>query len=365
MMRITILWVLALCTISLFGQSTDELQKQLETLRRQVGNLSHDFDATQKQTDDLLWFDRVGDMAFVDKVILTGPPIGKEKMSLLGGSNNPELYATNPLNFSAYIFIPKDIDPSKKYPLLVFAHGGVHGNFETGYTHIIRELMAQQYIVIAPEYRGSSGYGKGFYENIDYGGLEVQDVKASRDYMLENYQLVDTDRVGILGWSHGGLITLMNLFDYPESYKVGFAGVPVSDIIARMGYKTDSYRDLFSAPYHIGKTAFEAVEEYRRRSPAWQAHKLKTPLLIHTNTADPDVHVLEVEHLIQALKAEGKSFEYEIFQNAPGGHSFDRIDTRMAKTIRLKIYKFLARHLNPPRPLKDLDALQLAGYRFR
>lgn len=366
MKRYVHLWVLPLLLLSLHvqAQSVDDLQKQVESLKRQIGNMSHDFDMVGKNIDDILWFERVGDVAFIDKVTLTGPPIGKEKMNLLGGSNNPELYATNPLNFQAYIFIPKDINPAKKYPLLVFAHGGVHGNFETGYTHIIRELMAQQYIVIAPEYRGSSGYGKGFYESIDYGGLEVNDAKASRDYMVENYTNVDPANIGILGWSHGGLITLMNLFNYPGEYKVGYAGVPVSDLIARMGYKTDSYRDLFSAPYHMGKTAFEAVEEYRKRSPAWQAQKLQTPLLIHTNTNDPDVNVLEVEHLIKALKAEEKSFEYEIYQNAPGGHSFDRIDSKQAKTIRLKVYKFLAKYLNPPRPLKDLNALQVAGYRF-
>lgn len=64
---------------------------------------------------------------------------------------------------------------------------------------------------------------------------------------------------------------------------------------------------------------------------------LKTPLLVHANTNDDDVSVLEVEHLIKSLKADGKQFEYEIFQNLEGGLSFDRIDTRKAKEIRLKI----------------------------
>ena len=57
----------------------------------------------------------------------------------------------------------------------------------------------------------------------------------------------------------------MNLFEYPTAYKVGYAGVPVSDLIARMGYKTQAYRDLYSVDYHIGKTAHEDVEEYRKR----------------------------------------------------------------------------------------------------
>jgi dipeptidyl aminopeptidase/acylaminoacyl peptidase len=227
----------------------------------------------------------------------------------------------------------------------------------------VKELVVQGYVVVAPEYRGSTGYGKGFLELIDYGGLENQDVKASRDYMVENYEFVDKDRVGILGWSHGGMISLMNIFEYPKDYKCAFAGVPVSDLIARMGYATDQYRELYSADYHIGKTARENIEEYRRRSPAWNAHKLQTPLLIHTNTNDDDVNVLEVEHLIKSLKAEGKKFEYEIFQNIPGGHSFDRIDTKHAKETRLKIYSFLAKYLNPPKVLKTLNEINQAAYR--
>ena len=155
----------------------------------------------------------------------------------------------------------------------------------------------------------------------------------------------------------------MNIFFHPKDYKVAYTGVPVSDLIARMGYMTDRYRKLYSADYHIGKTAHEDVQEYRRRSPVWHAEKLETPLLIHTNTNDEDVNVLEVEHLIKSLKAEGKKFEYEIFQDAPGGHSFDRLDIKMAKEIRLKIYKFLAGYLNPPNQFKSVKDLAKAGYK--
>jgi len=239
----------------------------------------------------------------------------------------------------------------------------VHADFTTYHTHIIRELMAQGYIVVAPEYRGSTGYGKSFYEKIDYGGLEIEDNHASRDYMIENYDFVDKNRVGVIGWSHGGLIALMDIFEHPDDYQVAFAGVPVSDLVARMGYYDDEYRKEFSASYHIGKTANENVAEYRKRSPVNHVQKLQTPLLIHTNTNDDDVNVLEVEHLIEALKAAGKKFEYEIFKDAPGGHSFDRIDTKFAKETRMKIYKFLAQYLKPPSPFKSLDDLEKAGYK--
>jgi len=123
-----------------------------------------------------------------------------------------------------------------------------------------------------------------------------------------------------------------------------------------MGYKDQEYRDLFSGQATIGKPADENVAEYRRRSPAWQTAKYQnTPLLIHTNTNDEDVNVLEVEHLIKSLKAEGKkNFSYEIFQDMPGGHSFDRMDYREAKEIRMKIYNHLNKYLNPPKPSNQL-----------
>ncbi len=330
----------------------DDLKKSMD---KNYERLRHRLDELEKSIDDILWYNKVGDVAFIDKVYIYGPPLAHEKNPTAQGAGNP-------VKFRTYIFIPKGIDPGKKYPLIVFPHGGVHSNFTTYYAHIIRELMYQQYIVVAAEYRGSTGYGASFYRKIDYGGREVEDVDYSRQYMLDNYEIVDPKKVGIIGWSHGGLITLMNLFDHPGHYKVGYAGVPVSDLIARMGYKTQSYRDLYSADYHIGKTAYEDVNEYRRRSPAWNAEKLKTPLLIHTNTNDADVNVLEVEHLIQALKAAGKDFEYKIFQDIPGGHSFNRMDTKIAKEIRVDIYKFLDRYLHPPRPIKTLKELQKAAY---
>jgi dipeptidyl aminopeptidase/acylaminoacyl peptidase len=333
-----------------------EHEQLMELINRKFDDLRHRLDQLDKAVDDLAWYNRLGDVAYIDKVFITGPPLATVK-------NPNAMGAHNPIRFYSYIFVPRDIDPSKKYPLLVLPHGGVHGDFNTYYTHIVREMIAQQYIVVAPEYRGSTGYGRRMYESIDYGGLENEDVKASRDYMVDNYEFVDSKRVGIIGWSHGGMIALMNIFEYPKDYQVAFAGVPVSDLVARMGYATDPYRGLFSADYHIGATARENIAEYRRRSPVNHAHKLQTPLLIHTNTNDDDVHVLEVEHLIRALKAEGKKFEYEIFQDVPGGHSFDRLDTRVGKETRLKIYAFLAKELNPPRPIRTIKDMDKAAYR--
>src|SRR5687768_3738588 len=308
-------------------------------------SLSFTEQVLSRKIDEQMLFQALADLAHVEKVRYTGPPPRVVKNPTAPGAKNPVVVP-------AYTFLPKKYPAGQKLPLIVFAHGGVHGNVGSSYVNVFRELLRQGYAVIAPDYRGSSGYGRAFWELIDYGGLEIEDVFAGRQYMLEAHDHLDPDRVGIMGWSHGGLITLMNLYAHPKAFKAGYAGVPVSDLVARMGYSEQGYRDLFSAPYHIGKTVREDVDEYRRRSPAWNAEKLQTPVLVHTTTNDEDVHVLEVENLIKALKAAGKSFEHKVYKDAPGGHQFNRLDTKFARESRAEAYRFLAKHLNPPNPVK-------------
>jgi dipeptidyl aminopeptidase/acylaminoacyl peptidase len=300
----------------------------------------HDHDQVLKSLDDLKWHLKLSDVADVDQSSFTSLPKHYEPNKTAQGAGNP-------LIVHAYSFVPKKLDRTKKHPLVVLVHGGVHSNFSTDSAHIVRELMEQGYVVVAPDYRGSTGYGRSYYEAIDYGGRETDDVFAARNWGLDTYSFADPKLVAIMGWSHGGMITLMNVFQHPDAYAVAYAGVPVSDLVARLGYKSEAYRRIFSDKGHIGKTVEEDVQEYLKRSPISHVAKLQTPLLVHTNTNDEDVNVLEVRRLIAALKAEGKPFESKIYENAPGGHSFNRIDTKLARESRAEIYKFLARYLRP------------------
>jgi dipeptidyl aminopeptidase/acylaminoacyl peptidase len=322
----------------------EDLAQEVHELKAAQQDLDHRLDELAKAIDDIAWFERVGDIAVVDKWRITGPPDANP-------SNPTAPGAANPVKFCTYTFVPRDRKHGEKLPMLILPHGGVHADFTTYHTHIIRELIAQGYVVVAPDYRGSTGYGKSFYQLIDYGGREVDDIHASMKWALENFDFVDPSRVGLIGWSHGGLIVLMESFAHPKDYACVFAGVPVSDLVMRMGYADQDYRDLYSAKYHVGKTVQEDIPEYKRRSPVWHVEDLAVPLLIHTNTNDEDVNYIEVEHLIQALKAAGKKFEYKVYDNAPGGHSFDRLDTILAREARREIYAFLARYLKPPHPL--------------
>ena len=89
-------------------------------------NYQHDFDQVVKKVDDLLWYEKVGDIAHIDKVYLCGPARWKE-------TNPTGMSAGNELKFWTYIFIPKSVDPDKKYPLIVLPHSGVHADFNTYY----------------------------------------------------------------------------------------------------------------------------------------------------------------------------------------------------------------------------------------
>ncbi len=356
--KITLICLVAIFnSISISAQTDSTLLKEVNSLKQKITDYEHRFDVLEKQIDDLMWFRRLEDIAHVDKVRLTSTPRWKPK-------DPNDRFASNKLQFYTYVFIPKGIDINKKYPLIVLPHSGIHANFSTYYAHIVRELIAQGYVVVSAEYRGSTGYGKTTYENIDYGGRENDDVLESRNYMIENYSFVDASRVGVIGWSHGGMISLMQILQHGDKYQCAFAGVPVSDLENRLASHDESYTEYFTAKHHIGESIWENPEEYARRSPTHYAKNLDKPLLIYTNTNDNDVYVEEVQLMIETLKKYGKKFEYNIFQDASGGHGFDRIDSKEATDIRYNVHKFLERYLNPPHPFKSAKDMRKAAYGF-
>lgn len=338
-----------------------ELNRKMDRLSSSISDQRYQHDILVKMLEDLTFFETLGDVAWVDKIRLTGPAKPKVKET---GNPFQDSLLKNELQFYTYLFIPKNVNTAKKYPLLVFPHGGIHGTLGANYSHIIREMLLQGYIVVAPDYRGSTGYGKSFHQAIDYGGVENEDVLRSRDYVVENYSFIDPDRVGLIGWSHGGMITLMNLIQYPEKYACGYAGVPVSDVAYRLSYKRPSYTNNFTPDYHVGKTPQEDPQEYARRSPVTYAKYLNRPLMITTTVNDDDVGYKEVERMIDSLKFYNKEFEYKIYDAQPGAHVFERIDTKEATDIRYKAYKFLEQYLNPSNPFKSSADMRRAGFRF-
>ena len=335
------LLLLALSLLPALSRAEDapDVASRLKALEARVEGLEYDLDQVRKSADDALFWLRLSDVAEIDKVNVAGPP-NPHGTPRYGIANE-----RHPMRFAQYVFAPRKREAGRKYPVVVLPHGGVHGDFGTYHVHIVKEMLEEGWVVLAPEYRGSTGYGKAFHDAIDYGGLEVDDVVAGLDWAVSELPYVDGSRAAIAGWSHGGLIALMAVTRHPEKFRAAYAGVPVTDLVTRLGYHEQSYEDLFAAKHHVGKKVVEDVDEYRRRSPVYWASKLKTPLLLHATTNDRDVNVIETENLIAALKAAGKSFEHRIYEDAPAGHSFNRIDTRLAKESRKEIWAFLGKHL--------------------
>src|ERR1700691_6113115 len=145
-------------------------------------------DALIKALEVQKWYQQLGDIAEVNEIRYTSSPPHRSQNPTGPGARNPMIIHAMP-------FIPKKLDRTKKQPLIVFAHQGIHSDFGRDYEYgAVKELVEQGYSVIGPDYRGSTGYGNGFYNEIDYGGLEVEDVYEAKEWMLGNYDFLDPKR---------------------------------------------------------------------------------------------------------------------------------------------------------------------------
>src|SRR6185295_10697344 len=133
-----------------------------------------------------------------------------------------------------FVFQPLNLQPSKSAPALVWVHENIRGHLYEHYIPFIREATSRGYVVIAPEYRGSIGYGPRLYDAIDYGGTEVDDVATAVGVLAARYPEVDPARIGIIGWSHGGLIGLLAIFRNPALFRAAGAIVPVTNLFQRI-----------------------------------------------------------------------------------------------------------------------------------
>jgi dipeptidyl aminopeptidase/acylaminoacyl peptidase len=225
----------------------------------------------------------------------------------------------------AFVFQPLSLRGPKGHPALVWVHPDIRGHVYEYYIPYVREAVSKGYVVIAPEYRGSIGYGKEHYDAIDYGGTEVDDVLTAVDY-LKTIAEVDPDRIGIIGWSHGGMITLLAATREPRTFKAAAALVPVTNLFQRLAWNGVEQRKQQIDPQNrTGGLPFQKKDVYKERSPVYQIDKLEIPLLVHITRNDGDVVIEEAMQLVDALRAR-KPFlaETRIYDTPQGGHLFDR-----------------------------------------
>jgi dipeptidyl aminopeptidase/acylaminoacyl peptidase len=231
------------------------------------------------------------------------------------------------------------LDKSVRHPALVWVHGGVHSNWTTELFPFVVEAIQRGYVIIAPDYRGSTGYTSDFYRKIDYGGKEVDDVFSSYNF-LKKLPYVDSTRVGLMGWSHGAFIVAHILFRGSIPFKSGAAIVPVTNLVFRLMDHGPSYARNYAPqegiqgmPFDIAcgpKQDHPCIDEYLKRSPVFQAGNLQVPILVHVATNDCDVFFREDQQMVYTLMAlKPKLAETKIYQDPPPGphgcgHSFSR-----------------------------------------
>jgi dipeptidyl aminopeptidase/acylaminoacyl peptidase len=233
------------------------------------------------------------------------------------------------MDIPAYLFQPLKKRGAKGHAAMVWVHGGVHGNWGITMWPFVKEAVDRGYVVICPEYRGSTGYGERFHNEIDYGGYEVDDTMSAVEY-LKTLSYVDPDRLGVMGWSHGGYITLFSVFRDQTPFKAAAAIVPVTNLVFRLSYKGPRYQRSFATQKRIQGLPFEKPELYIERSPLYHVDKLKVPLLVHVATNDQDVNFVEDQQIVDALRsrkpdlAETKVYVDPAPWGGSVGHAFSR-----------------------------------------
>ncbi len=233
------------------------------------------------------------------------------------------------LEIPAYLFAPLTKRGPQGHAAMVWVHGGVHGNWGETMYPFVREAIERGYVIITPDYRGSTGYGEKWYNLIDYGGKELDDVVSAVDF-LKTLPYVDPDRIGIMGWSHGGFITANLLFRDQHPFKAGAAIVPVTNLVFRLSYKGPGYQRSFATQTGLQGLPFEKRDEYIARSPLYNVEKLNVPMLVHVATNDLDVDYVEDQQLVWKLRAlKPELAETRIYVDPPtwgssGGHAFSR-----------------------------------------
>jgi dipeptidyl aminopeptidase/acylaminoacyl peptidase len=262
------------------------------------------------------------------------------------------------LDIPAFVFQPLTLRGPKGHPALVWVHENIRGHLYNHYIPYIREAVAKGYVVIAPEYRGSIGYGKEFYDAIDYGGTEVDDVVTAVDVLKSKYPQVDPARIGIIGWSHGGMITLLSITRNTTMFKAAVAMVPVTNLFQRLAWKgVERQHQAIDPANRYGGLPFERQSVYKDRSPLYNLDKLQIPLYVGVTKNDEDVNIEEDMQLVDALRSRKPSLaETMVYENPVGGHTFDRrVDpktwqpenTREQRDSWNRVWTFLDWNLDP------------------
>ncbi|CAK6516078.1 S9 family peptidase [Rickettsia helvetica] len=261
------------------------------------------------------------------------------------------------LDLVSYITFPNDVKldknniPDKKVPLIINVHGGPWARDSWGYDPEHQWLANRGYAVLSINYRGSTGFGKDFLNagNLEYAGKMHTDLIDGVNWAIKS-NIVDFDKVCIMGGSYGGYATLVGLTMTPDVFACGVDVVGMSNLLTHVQSKAPYMTPLLSIyKTRIGPWDTEEEKEFlRQRSPINFVDNIKKPLFIAQGTHDVRVVQAEADQIVNAMKAKHIPVVYALYKDE--GHGFAKPGNRisyyaLAEQFLAKILKGRAEHI--------------------
>ncbi len=237
----------------------------------------------------------------------------------------------------ALLFKQHDQDPGAAAILI---HGGPDWFFEMTWYPLMAHMASRGWVVLVPNYRGSTGYGRAWQEasRFDFGGVDNDDVAAGAHYLLEN-NLADPARIGITGRSHGGYLTMTCLTKYPQLWAAGSAVVPFINWFTNHKYIRP---DLQHWDYENFGNPDDDHDLWVERSPYFFLHQLSAPVQLIAGRLDQRCPVSDLIEAHDALQKLGKEVELLVYEDE--GHAFLKLENVL--DFEQRRVTFLAKYID-------------------
>lgn len=242
------------------------------------------------------------------------------------------------LEIPAIYYKPLTATADNKVPALVWVHGGPGGQTRIGYFSLIQYLVNHGYAILAVNNRGSSGYGKTFYQMDDknHGDKDLKDCIAGKDWLAQqNY--IDADKIGIIGGSYGGYMTMAAMTFTPDEFKVGVDIFGVTNWLRTLKSIPPYWESFRQALYEeLGDPFSDDSVRLYNISPLFHADQVQNPVMVLQGANDPRVLQVESDEIVAAIKANNVPVEYVVFPDE--GHGFVKKENEIEGYGRIKVF---------------------------
>ena len=226
---------------------------------------------------------------------------------------------------SAFVYVPHNMQRNGQNTAIVYVHGGPTSQTVNSFNRFIQHIVNQGYMVISPNYRGSTGYGKEFQDAnlFDMGGGDLQDVLAAADF-VKGTGYLDPKKLTVMGGSYGGYMTMMAVTKAPETWAAGVPIVPFVNWFTEIENEDPVLQQSDRAT--MGDPE-KNPELFRDRSPFFFVDKIKAPLLLLAGGHDPRCPKEETIQVVDEIKKHGGVADYKIYENE--GHGFAKVENQI------------------------------------